>query len=65
MKPLVDCLVDGTSFSESGKRVFIRGERNEQVLFFRIDNCYITDTSSKKCDLLVLYTGTVKITKNK
>lgn len=58
MFPLFYCLVKGTSFSESGKKVSIKGselKRNEQVLFFRIDNCYIKDTNRKKCDLLVIY----------
>ena len=58
MSQLLCCLIKGTSFSESGKKVFIKGNElkvNEQVLFFRIDNCYIKDTSRKKCDLLIIY----------
>ncbi len=65
MYPLFDCLINGTSFSDSGKKVSIKGsdlKPNEQVLFFRIDGCYIKDkntkdksTTSRKCDLLILY----------
>ncbi|AGK61505.1 hypothetical protein Asulf_01527 [Archaeoglobus sulfaticallidus PM70-1] len=54
MTPLFDCLVNGTRVSENGKSVSISGDRNEQILFFRIDNCYIKD-ESKKCDYFALY----------
>jgi hypothetical protein len=55
MMPLIDCLINGTRYSKSGKSVSIRGERNEQVLFFKIDGCYISSSESKKSDLLVIY----------
>ena len=55
MMPLIDCLINGTSYSEYGKSVSIKGDRNEQVLFFKIDKGYIKSTESKKCDLLVIY----------
>ena len=29
--------------------------KNEHVLFFKIDDCYIKTSESKKCDLMVVY----------
>jgi len=55
MKPLINCLINGTSYKESGKSISIEGDRNEQILFFKIDGCYIDSSSSRKCDLLVIY----------
>ena len=54
MMPLIDCLINGTKYKENGKTISIEGERSEQSLFFRIDDCYIR-SESKKCDLLVIY----------
>ena len=53
--PLINCLINGTSYSESGKKISIKGSRSEQVLFFKIDGCYIVSSDSRKCDLLIAY----------
>ncbi len=55
MKPLIDCLINRTSYSENNRSISIKGDRNEQVLFFKIDGCYIGSHGSRKCDLLIIY----------
>ena len=58
---LLSCLVLGTSFTESGKRVSITRQQDEIILFFSIDNqsnptCALRrciDLTGPICDLLI------------
>jgi hypothetical protein len=56
MRPLINCLIPENRYQESGKEVLMTvNDKNEHVLFFKIDDCYIKTSKSKKCDLMVVY----------
>ncbi len=55
---LLNFLMSGTSFSESGGRVRVKPKSKETILFFRIDDPKKRDLlkiTGKICDLIVFY----------
>ena len=55
---MLDCLIHGTSFGESGSRVRVEPKPGETVLFFHMDDPRIRKKlkiDGKICDLLVFY----------
>ncbi len=54
-----ECIIDGTSYSEKGKRFSLRPSNNEEIVLLRIDNphkkpCQYFRGINPKCDLLCI-----------